>query len=60
MKIHQRNQMIVEIKELALEYWGMNLQGGSFEEHLKKILDNYIELDYATLEDEEDSLYFMW
>ena len=52
--------MIVEIKNLALEYWGMNLQGGSFEEHLKKILDNYIELDYATLEDEEDSLYFMW
>jgi hypothetical protein len=37
-----KHELIEEIKELADRYWGMNLTGGKFEDHLSEILDNYI------------------
>jgi hypothetical protein len=41
-KVNQiRHELIEEVKELADRYWGMNLTGGKFEDHLSEILDNY-------------------
>lgn len=36
-----KEQLIDKIKELATDFWAMNLHNGTFESHLREIIDRY-------------------